>query len=49
MNLIQALAWNVGTCRSDVKGEASSGGPTRARVPKRSTGAEQPVVGEKVL
>lgn len=21
MNLIQALVWNVGTCRSDVKGE----------------------------
>jgi hypothetical protein len=26
-NLIQALVWNVGTCRPDVKGEAQMGGP----------------------
>jgi len=39
-NLIQALVWNVGTCRSDDKGETQSGGPMRERVPMRDTGAE---------
>ena len=24
MNLVQALVWNVGTCRLDVKGEAQA-------------------------
>ena len=26
-NLIQALVWNVGTCRPDTKGETQMGGP----------------------
>jgi hypothetical protein len=49
VNLIQALVWNAGTCRSDDKGEARSGGPTRVRVPRRGTGADQPVVVLKSL
>ena len=48
-NLIQALEWNVGTCRSDDKGETQVEDPTRVRVPMRDTGAEQSVVGGKVL
>jgi hypothetical protein len=27
VNLIQALVWNVGTCRPDAKGETQMGGP----------------------
>jgi len=49
MNLNLALMKNVGTCRSDVKGESRSGSPTRLRVPMPSTGAEQPVVVMKPL
>jgi hypothetical protein len=45
----QALVWNVRTCRPDVKGEAQLAETERARVPMRGTGAEQPVVGLKVL
>ena len=41
---VQALVRNVGTCRSDAKGEPASEGPTRGRVPMRSGGADQPVV-----
>jgi hypothetical protein len=48
-NLIQALVRNVGTCRSDIKGEIQVEETTRMRVPMRDTGAEQPVVGRKVL
>ena len=40
---------NVGTCRVDVKGESWSGSPTRLRVPKPRTGAEQLVVVMKLL
>ena len=40
VNLNQASVWNVGTCRSDGKGETQSGGPIRVRVPMRDTGAE---------
>ena len=40
VNLIQALMWNVGTCRSDVKGEAQVQARTRARVPMQRTGAQ---------
>jgi hypothetical protein len=40
----QALVRNVGTCRSDAKGEPASGGPTRGRVPMRSGGADRRVV-----
>ena len=47
VTLIQALVWNVGTCRSDDKGETQVEDPTRVRVPMRDTGAEQPVVAEK--
>lgn len=32
MSATQALTWNVGTCRLDVKGEASSRGTASARV-----------------
>ena len=39
-NLIQAFMWNVGTCRSDAKGEIQVEDPTRVRVPKRGTGAD---------
>ena len=49
VNLMQALVWNVGTCRSDGKGETQIGGPTRVRVPMRSTGADQLVVVLKSL
>jgi len=48
-NLIQALVWNVGTCRSDGKGETQSGRPTRVRVPMRGTGADQLAVVLKSL
>ena len=40
VNLNQALVGNVGTCRSDDKGETRSGGPTRVRVPMRGTGTD---------
>ena len=43
-----AFAWNVGTCRPDDKGEIQVSGPHEDGVPKRDTGAEQPVVGVKV-
>jgi hypothetical protein len=45
--LIQALVWNVGTCRSDDKGETQVEEPTRVRVPMWNTGTEQSVVAEK--
>jgi len=44
VNLSQAVVWNAGTCRSDDKGETQSGGPTRVRVARRGTGADEPVV-----
>ena len=31
VNPDQALLWNVGTCRPDVKGEAQVGGPRKSR------------------
>ena len=43
VKLFQALSGNVGTCRADVKGDVQVSA-TRARVPMRCTGAEQPVV-----
>jgi hypothetical protein len=49
VNLSQALVWNVGTCRSDGKGETQSGGPTRVRVLMRGTGADQRVLVLKSL
>ena len=45
----QALVWNVRTCRPDAKGEVQVAKTTRARVPKRGTGAEQSVVGMRIL
>jgi hypothetical protein len=48
-NLIQALVWNVGTCRPDVKGEIQVEDPTRISVPMRGMGAEQSGVGRKAL
>jgi hypothetical protein len=47
VTLIQALVRNVGTCRSDDKGETQVEETTRVRVPMRDTGAEQSVVVEK--
>ena len=44
VTLFQALLGNVGTCRLDVKGEVQVVNTTRMRVPRPSTGAEQPVV-----
>ncbi len=44
---VQALVRNVGTYRSDAKGELTSGRPTRRRVPMRSGGADRRVVVEK--
>ena len=45
MNLIQALAWNLGTCRSDVKRESQAEAPWSERVSMRTSdgrsGAEQ--------
>jgi len=41
--------WNVGTCRPDDKGEIQMEETIRMRVPMRDTGAEQQVVGMKVL
>jgi hypothetical protein len=49
VNLIQALVGNVGTCRSDVKGEIQVEETTRMRVPMRGTGADQFVVVLKFL
>jgi hypothetical protein len=45
----QALVWNVRTCRSDAKGDVQAAQTARTRVPRRGTGAEQSVVGRKVL
>ena len=45
----QALVWNVRTCRPDAKGDVQAAKTARTRVPMRGTGAEQPVVGRKVL
>src|SRR6266545_7787288 len=45
--LNQALVRNVRTCRSDAKGDVQAAHTARTRVPKRSTGAEQLVVGMK--
>ena len=47
VTLIQTLVWNVGTCRSDAKGETQVEDPTRVRVPMRDTGTEQSVVAER--
>src|SRR5262252_10942761 len=47
--LNQALVRNVRTCRSDAKGDVQAAHTARTRVPKRSTGAEQFVVGMKAL
>jgi len=42
--LVQAFMRNVGTWRSDVKGEAQGARTPRVRVPRRSAGADQLVV-----
>jgi hypothetical protein len=49
VTLGRASIRNTGTCRSDVKGEIQAAVAARIRVPMRSTGAEMPVVGKKVL
>jgi hypothetical protein len=45
----QALVGNVRTCRPDAKGDVQAAKTARIRVPMRGTGAEQLVVGWKVL
>ena len=45
----QALVRNVRTCRPDAKGKVQVAKTARAKVLMRGTGAEQPVVGLKVL
>jgi hypothetical protein len=45
----QALVGNVRTCRPDAKGDVQAAKTARIRVPTRGTGAEQLVVGWKVL
>ncbi len=45
----QALVWNVRTCCPDAKGDVRAAETVRISVPKRGTGAEQFVVGTKVL
>jgi hypothetical protein len=47
LSLSEAIEWNVGTWDSDANGEATSGRTMRARVRKRSPGAEQLVVAVK--
>ena len=47
LSLPEAIERNVGTWDSDANGEATSGRTTRARVRKRSPGAEQLVVATK--
>src|SRR6266699_5027186 len=47
--LNQALVRNVRTCRSDAKRDIQAAHTVRIRVPKRSTGTEQLVVGRKAL
>jgi hypothetical protein len=47
LSLPEAIERNVGTWDSDGNGEATSGRTTRARVRKRSLGAEQLVVARK--
>jgi len=46
-SLVQAFMRNVGTWRSDVKGETQGARTPRVRVPMRSTGADQLVVAMK--
>src|SRR5215470_14197884 len=47
LSLPEAVERNVGTWDSDVNGEATSGRTTRAKVRKRSPGAEQLAVAMK--
>ena len=49
MTLIQALLWNLRTCRSDAKGESQAEVPWSERVPMRNTGAESLVRALRVL
>ena len=46
-SLVQALVWNVGTRRFDVKGEIQGEIPRRVSVPMRSAGADWLVVAVK--
>jgi hypothetical protein len=43
-SLALAFMWNMGTWRSDVKGETQREDPVRVRVPMRSAGADRLVV-----
>ena len=44
---VQALVWNVGTERLDVKGEVRGDEPRRASVPMQDDGADWSVVARK--
>ena len=44
MTLFLASLGNVGTCRTDVKGDVQVASTMRISVPMRYTGAEQPIV-----
>ena len=46
--MIGATMWNVGTCYVMVREKFESGGPTRTKVLRCITGAEQFVVAMKV-
>ena len=47
VSLIQAFMRNMGTWRSDVKGDAQGDGTPRVRLPKRDAGADQLVLAMK--
>jgi hypothetical protein len=47
VTLTQALVRNMGTCRSDAKGETQASDTARVSVPIRSTGTDQRVVAVK--
>src|SRR6266567_2950013 len=47
--LNQALVWNVRTCSPMQRERSQAAQTARIRVPTRSTGTEQPVVGTKAL
>jgi hypothetical protein len=49
VKLSWALTRNVGTCALMRREKSKWEAPIRTRVPKRDTGAEQPVVGMKAL
>ena len=47
--MVQALVWNVGTCRFDVKGEAQAENLQESEYRCKAQGADDSVVVLKVL